>query len=141
MSEQTSSPAASTQVIGSPSAAFQAQYARDAAAGIITGTMAIPLSMGIAMMSDYPIKVGLATVVFASLVGWMFSWFRPGNYIGSPGITAGLAPVLAMGVSSFGIQNMAFCIFLNAGIQAVIWKYNLAQDPLFLHDGINRTGH
>ena len=34
-------------------AAFQAKYAfRDTAAGIITGTMAIPLSIGIAMMSD-----------------------------------------------------------------------------------------
>lgn len=142
MSEQTSAPAASTPVNGSPSAAFQTRYAfRDAAAGIITGTMAIPLSVGIAMMSDYPIKVGLATVVFASLVGWMFSWFKPGNYIGSPGIAAGLAPVLAMGVSSFGIQNMAFCIFLTAVMQAVIWKYNwqrylLVAVPVYLVEGL-----
>ncbi|MDH4245384.1 MAG: SulP family inorganic anion transporter [Nitrospira sp.] len=54
------------------SAAFQAQYVgRDIAAGLITGVMAIPLSVGIAMMSDYPIKVGLATVAFACLIGWM----------------------------------------------------------------------
>ncbi|MDH4080091.1 MAG: hypothetical protein OEU68_09780, partial [Nitrospira sp.] len=44
------------------SAAFQAQYAgRDIAAGLIAGSMAIPLTVGIAMMSEYPIKVGLAT--------------------------------------------------------------------------------
>lgn len=142
MPEQTNSPAQSTPVGRQPSAAFQLKYAgRDAAAGIITGTMAIPLSVGIAMMSDYPIKVGLATVVFASLVGWIFSWFRPGNYIGSPGIAAGLAPVLAMGVSSFGIQNMAFCIFLTAVMQAVIWKYNwqrylLVAVPVYLVEGL-----
>jgi MFS superfamily sulfate permease-like transporter len=52
------------------SAAFQAKYVgRDFTAGIITGAMAIPLSVGIAMMSDYPIKVGLATVAFACLIG------------------------------------------------------------------------
>ncbi len=125
-----------------PSAAFQAQYAgRDAAAGFITGTMAIPLTVGIAMMSDYPIKVGLATVAFASLVGWINAWIRPGNYIGSPGIAAGLAPVLALGVASFGLQNMAFCIFLTAVMQAVIWKFNwqkylLVAVPVYLVEGL-----
>jgi len=123
-------------------AAFQAKYAfRDAAAGIITGAMAIPLSIGIAMMSDYPIKVGLATVVFASFIGWMFAWFRPGNYIGSPGIAAGLAPALALGVASFGMENMAFCIFLTAVMQAVCWhfnwqKYLLVAVPVYLVEGL-----
>lgn len=127
---------------GYGSAAFQAQYFfRDTAAGLITGAMAIPLSIGIAIMSDYPIKVGLATVVFASLIGWLFSWFRPGNYIGSPGIAAGLAPVLALGVASFGWENMAFCIFMTAVMQAVIWKFNwqrylLVAVPVYLVEGL-----
>lgn len=123
-------------------AAFQAKYAlKDTAAGVITGTMAIPLSIGIAMMSDYPIKVGLATVVFASFIGWMMAWFRPGNYIGSPGIAAGLAPALALGVSAFGMENMAFCIFLTAAMQAVCWKLNwqkylLVAVPVYLVEGL-----
>lgn len=123
-------------------AAFQAKYAiRDISAGVITGSMAIPLSIGIAMMSDYPIKVGLATVAFASLIGWLNAWFRPGNYIGAPGIAAGLAPVLALGVGAFGIENMAFVIFLTATMQAVIWKYNwqrflLIAVPVFLIEGL-----
>ncbi|HBV22110.1 MAG TPA: SulP family inorganic anion transporter [Nitrosomonas sp.] len=123
-------------------AAFQARYAlRDAAAGTITGTMAIPLSIGIAMMSDYPIKVGLATVVFASFVGWFMAWFKPGNYIGSAGIAAGLAPALALGVASFGMENMAFCIFLTAAMQAVCWHYNwqkylLVAVPVYLVEGL-----
>lgn len=124
------------------SAAFQSQYfLRDTAAGVITGAMAIPLTIGIAMMSDYPIKVGLATVAFASLVGWINAWFRPGNYIGSPGIAAGLAPVLAMGVAAFGVENMAFCIFLTAVMQAIIWKFNwqrylLVAVPVYLVEGL-----
>ena len=124
------------------SAAFQAQYVgRDIAAGLITGAMAIPLSIGIAMMSDYPIKVGLATVAFASFVGWINAWFRPGNFIGSPGIAAGLAPVLALGVANFGIQNMAFCIFLTAIMQAIIWQFNwqrylLIAVPVYLVEGL-----
>ncbi len=123
-------------------AAFQAQYvSRDIKAGIITGTMAIPLSIGIAMMSDYPIKVGLATVAFASFLGWVFSWFRPGNYIGSPGIAAGLAPILALGVATFGIENMAFIVFLTAVMQALIWKFNwqryiLMAVPAYLVEGL-----
>lgn len=115
---------AQTQATGS--AAFQTQYVvRDVQAGIIAGAMAIPLTAGIALMSDYPIKVALATVVFACFVGWVNAWFRPGNYIGAPGVAAGLAPVLALGVASFGMENMAFVIFLTASMQAVIWKFNL----------------
>ncbi len=124
------------------SAAFQAQYfGRDVAAGLITGVMAIPLSVGIAMMSDYPIKVGLATVAFACLVGWINAWIRPGNYIGCPGIAAGLAPVLAIGVATFGMENMAFVVFLTAVMQAVIWKFNwqryiLLAVPVYLVEGL-----
>lgn len=141
-SAPSNSPAGQTAAAVVGSAAFQAQYAgRDLAAGLITGAMAIPLSIGIAIMSDYPIKVGLATVAFASLVGWINAWFRPGNYIGSPGIAAGLAPVLALGVASFGIQNMAFCIFLTAVMQAIIWQFNwqkylLIAVPAYLVEGL-----
>ena len=124
------------------SAAFQVKYAgRDVAAGLITGAMAIPLSVGIAIMSDYPIKVGLATVVFACFIGWVNAWIRPGNYIGTPGIAAGLAPVLALGVASFGMHNMAFVVFLTAMMQAVIWKFNwqryiLIAVPTYLVEGL-----
>lgn len=124
------------------SAAFQAQYAgRDMAAGLIAGSMAIPLTVGIAMMSEYPIKVGLATVAFACLIGWINAWFRPGNYIGCPGIAAGLAPVLAVGVATFGLENMAFAIFLTATFQAIIWRFNwqryiLVAVPVYLVEGL-----
>lgn len=124
------------------SAAFQAQYAgRDVAAGLIAGSMAIPLTVGIALMSEFPVKVGLATVAFACFVGWINAWFRPGNYIGCPGIAAGLAPVLAVGVATFGLENMAFAIFLTAMIQAIIWKFNwqrylLLAVPVYLVEGL-----
>jgi MFS superfamily sulfate permease-like transporter len=124
------------------SAAFQAQYiARDIQAGIITGAMAIPLSVGIALMSDYPIKVALATVAFACFIGWVNAFVRPGNYIGAPGVAAGLAPVLAMGVASFGMENMAFVIFLTATMQALVWKFNwqkyiLLAVPGYLVEGL-----
>ncbi|MBN2647928.1 MAG: SulP family inorganic anion transporter [Thiotrichales bacterium] len=127
---------------GFGSAAFDKRYAvRDVQAGVITATMAIPLSIGIAMMSDYPIQVGLATVAFASFIGFLFAWFRPGNFIGAPGIAAGLAPILAMGVATFGIQNMAFIIFLTATFQALIWKFNwqrylLQAVPSYLVEGL-----
>jgi MFS superfamily sulfate permease-like transporter len=124
------------------SAAFEAKYlARDIQAGIITGAMAIPLSVGIALMSDYPIKVALATVAFACFIGWINAFIRPGNYIGAPGVAAGLAPVLAMGVASFGMENMAFVIFLTAAMQALIWRFNwqkyiLLAVPGYLVEGL-----
>ena len=155
MTDKTESQPSSTEGQVSPSgeailtadkhfgaAAFQSKYLfRDTAAGIITGTMAIPLSIGIAIMSDYPIKVGLATVVFACIIGWINAWIRPGNYIGCPGIAAGLAPALALGVASFGMENMAFCIFLTAAMQAVCWhfnwqKYLLVAVPVYLVEGL-----
>ena len=124
------------------SAALQGQYlARDIQAGIITGAMAIPLTVGIALMSDYPIKVALATVAFACFIGWINAFIRPGNFIGAPGVAAGLAPVLAMGVASFGMENMAFVIFLTAAMQALIWKFNwqkyiLLAVPGYLVEGL-----
>ena len=124
------------------SAAFQAKYlARDIQAGIITGAMTIPLSLGIVLMSDYPIKVGLATVAFACFIGWVSAFVRPGNFVGVPGIAAGLSPVLAIGVARFGIENMAFVIFLTSTIQAVIWKFNwqryiLLAVPGYLVEGL-----
>src|SRR6187455_721333 len=124
------------------SAGFQAKYiARDIQAGIITGAMAIPLSVGIALMSEYPIKVALATVAFACFIGWINAFIRPGNYIGAPGVAAGLAPVLAMGVHSFGMENMAFVIFLTAFMQGLIWKFDwqkyiLLAVPSYLVEGL-----
>lgn len=147
MSSQTENPSPSGEEVKTAdkhfgAAAFQTKYVvRDTAAGLITGVMAIPLSIGIAMMSDYPIKVGLATVVFACIVGWINAWIRPGNYIGCPGIAAGLAPALALGVATFGMENMAFCIFLTAAMQAVCWKFNwqkylLVAVPVYLVEGL-----
>ncbi|MCH9645853.1 MAG: SulP family inorganic anion transporter [Proteobacteria bacterium] len=124
------------------SAAFRKDFlVHDIQAGVITATMAIPLSIGIALMSDYPIQVGLATVAFASFIGFIFAWFRPGNFIGAPGIAAGLAPILAMGVATFGIENMAFIIFMTATFQAIIWKFNwqrylLQAVPTYLVEGL-----
>ncbi|KIO48167.1 SulP family inorganic anion transporter [Nitrosospira sp. NpAV] len=139
--------AAKTERVASPadpsaSAAFQAKYvARDVQAGIITGAMAIPLTVGIALMSEYPIKVALATVAFACFIGWINAFIRPGNYIGAPGVAAGLAPVLAMGVHSFGMENMAFVIFLTAFMQGLIWKFDwqkyiLLAVPNYLVEGL-----
>ncbi|MDP2077689.1 MAG: SulP family inorganic anion transporter [Sulfuricurvum sp.] len=124
------------------SAAFIAKYAgRDLQAGVITATMAIPLSVGIAMMGDYPIQIGLATVAFAAFIAFVFAIFRPGNYIGAPGIAAGSAPIIAVGIASFGIENMAFVIFMTASFQAVIWKFNwqrhlLKAVPSYLVEGL-----
>src|SRR3954451_14937152 len=129
-------------IVAPGSAGFQAKYlARDLQAGIICGAMAIPLSTGIAMMSEYPIKVALATVAFACFIGWINAFIRPGNYIGAPGVAAGLAPVLAMGVARFGMENMAFVIFLTAIMQALIWKFNwqkyiLLAVPGYLVEGL-----
>ena len=130
------------QDINHGSAAFVAKYASsDIQAGVITATMAIPLSVGIAMMAEFPIQVGLATVAFAAFMGFIFALFRPGNYIGAPGIAAGSAPIIAMGVANFGMENMAFIVFMAASFQAVIWKFNwqrylLKAVPSYLVEGL-----
>ncbi|MFM7566244.1 MAG: SulP family inorganic anion transporter [Flavobacteriales bacterium] len=113
----------------------------DATAGMITGLMAIPLSVGICLMSEYPIKIGLYTVVLACLVGFISSLFRPGNFTGVPGIAAGLAPVLALGIHSFGIQNMPFVIFITSIFQMLVWRFKLEKFilkivPSFLVEGL-----
>lgn len=118
------------------------QYVRrDALAGIITGLMAIPLTVGICLMSKYPILIGLYTVIFACCIGFIFYLIRPGNYVGTPGIAAGLAPALATGIEYFGVQNMPFLIFMTALMQAIVWQFNLQKYilkivPHFLVEGL-----
>jgi MFS superfamily sulfate permease-like transporter len=114
---------------------------QDALAGAITGLLAIPLSVGICLMSDYPVKRGLATVVVACLVSFAVYRFRPGNHVGVPGVAAGLAPVLALGVHQFGFERMPFLILLTSLFQMVVWhnrweKYLLKAVPPFLIEGL-----
>lgn len=114
---------------------------RDAPAGIITGLMAIPLTVGICLLSEYPIQIGLATVIVACVIGFVSSLIRPGNYIGVPGVAAGLAPVLALGVHRYGMENMPWIIFLTAASQMLVWrfrleKYILKAVPPFLIEGL-----
>jgi len=114
---------------------------RDALAGTVTGIMAVPLSVGICLMSDYPIMTGLYTVIFAGVISFITYLFKPGNYTGMPGVAAGLAPVLALGVSSFGMENMPFVIFLTATFQMLVWRfrwerYILRVVPHYLVEGL-----
>lgn len=114
---------------------------RDALAGIITGLMAIPLTVGICLMSEYPVQKGLATVIVACVVSFLVYLVRPGNHVGVPGVAAGLAPVLALGIHKFGAENMPWLIFLTASFQALVWRFNLARYillavPAFLIEGL-----
>ncbi len=97
---------------------------RDALAGIVTGIMAVPLTVGICLMSEYPIMTGLYTVIFAGLISFVTYLFKPGNYTGMPGVAVGLAPVLALGIHTFGFENMPFVILLTASFQALAWKFH-----------------
>lgn len=98
---------------------------RDALAGSVVGIMAVPLTVGICLMSDYPVMTGLYTVIFATIISYLAYLVRPGNYVGTPGVAAGLAPALALGVSVFGMENMPFVIFLTAIFQLIVWRYKL----------------
>lgn len=114
---------------------------RDAPAGLVTGLMAIPLTVGICMMSEYPIQTGLATVVVACVISFAVYLFKPGNHVGVPGVAAGLAPVLALGIHHFGMENMPWLIFLTSTFQMLIWKYRLETYilkavPHFLIEGL-----
>lgn len=114
---------------------------RDALAGTVTGVMAVPLTVGICLMSDYPIMTGLYTVIFAGVISFITYLFRPGNFTGMPGVAAGLAPALALGVSTFGMENMPFVIALTAIFQAIVWKfkwekYILRVVPHYLVEGL-----
>ncbi len=98
---------------------------RDALAGTVAGVMAVPLTVGICLMSDYPVMTGLYTVIFAGIISFITYLFKPGNYTGMPGVAAGLAPALALGVHTFGMENMPFVIMLTALFQAIVWRYKL----------------
>lgn len=98
---------------------------RDAMAGVVTGFMAVPLTVGICLMSEYPVMMGLYTVIFACIIGFISYLVKPGNYVGTPGVAAGLAPALAMGIHTFGMENMPFVIFLTATFQAIVWKFRM----------------
>lgn len=114
---------------------------RDAVAGSVTGLMAVPLTVGICLMSEYPIPLGLATVICACVVSFLAYLVRPGNHVGVPGVAAGLAPVLALGTHKFGMDNMPFLIALSAFLQFLVWRFRweghvLRAVPAFLVEGL-----
>jgi len=114
---------------------------RDALAGVVTGIMAVPLTVGICLMSEYPVMTGLYTVIFAGLISFITYLFKPGNYTGMPGVAAGLAPVLALGIHTFGMENMPFVILLTATFQMLVWKFQwerfiLRVVPHYLVEGL-----
>lgn len=98
---------------------------RDALAGSVAGIMAVPLTVGICLMSDYPVMTGIYTVIFATIVSYLSYLVRPGNFVGTPGVAAGLAPAMALGVHTFGMENMPFVIFLTATFQLIVWRFKL----------------
>ncbi|MFK7979189.1 MAG: SulP family inorganic anion transporter [Saprospiraceae bacterium] len=114
---------------------------RDALAGVVTGIMAVPLTVGICLMSEYPIMTGLYTVIFAGVISFITYLFKPGNYTGMPGVAAGLAPVLALGIHTFGMENMPFVILLTSTFQMLVWKFKwerfiLRVVPHYLVEGL-----
>jgi MFS superfamily sulfate permease-like transporter len=114
---------------------------QDSLAGVVTGVMAVPLTVGICLMSEYPVVTGLYTVIFAGIVSFITYLFKPGNYTGVPGVAAGLAPALALGVNVFGHENMPFVILLTAIFQTIVWKfrwegYILRIVPHYLVEGL-----
>ena len=116
-------------------------FKRDAMAGTVAGAMAVPLTIGICLMSDYPVMTGLYTVIFAGIVSFVTYLFKPGNFTGMPGVAAGLAPALAMGIETFGIDNMPAVIFMTSAFQAIVWKfgwekYILRVVPHYLVEGL-----
>lgn len=114
--------------ISSPKSRFKDSlkyFKRDAMAGTVAGVMAVPLTIGICLMSDYPVMTGLYTVILAGVVSFITYLLKPGNYTGMPGVAAGLAPAMAMGVSVFGHENMPFVILITAIFQMIVWKFRL----------------
>ncbi len=105
---------------------------RDALAGTVAGIMEVPLTVGICLMSDYPIMTGLYTVIFAGLISFVTFLLKPGNFTGMPGVAAGLAPALALGVHTFGMENMPFVIVLTAVFQMLVWKLGIFEGLLLL---------
>lgn len=102
-----------------------ARWRRDLVAGAITGLVGLPLTIGICMMSEFPVQSGLITAIIACVTSYLFSLHRPGNHVGVPDIAAGLAPVLAMGVHHFGMARMPWVILVAALMQAVVWRTRL----------------
>lgn len=125
-----------------PTVRFSAQtLRRDAVAGVVTGLMAVPLTVGICLMSEFPVQTGLATVIAACCVSFLAYLWRPGNHVGVPGVAAGLAPMLALCVHQFGMPNLPWIVFLSATMQLVVWKnrwegYILKAVPGFLVEGL-----
>jgi len=58
---------------------------RDALAGTVAGAMAVPLTAGICLMSDYPIMTGMYTVIFACIEASSFgTWARDFGRVCAP---------------------------------------------------------
>ncbi|MBK8093566.1 MAG: hypothetical protein IPK32_16710 [Verrucomicrobiaceae bacterium] len=95
---------------------------RDALAGTVTGLVAVPLTVGICLMSEYPIQTGLLTVVFACVIGFVTFLFKPGNYVGTPGVAAGLAPEV---IPVYLVEGLLAGIGLKTALKFLPYTYGI----------------
>lgn len=80
-------------------------WRQDLLAGLSVSFVALPLSMGIALLVGYPIEAG----VFAAIVGGMFGFVLGGTHVGIKGPGAGAIVALIVALtyfaSKFGEEN------------------------------------
>jgi MFS superfamily sulfate permease-like transporter len=94
--------------------AFKRYWQSDALSGFLVFILALPLSMGIAQASDFPVIYGLIT----AMIGGIVVSFLAGSPLTIKGPAAGLIVIVAGCVSDFGGGEMGWKLALGAIVVA-----------------------
>ncbi len=103
--------------------ALKRYWQKDILSGFLVFILALPLSMGIAQASEFPIIFGLITATIGGLIVSLFA----GSHLTIKGPAAGLIVIVASCVGSFGGGEMGWHLTLGAiviaGILQIIFGF------------------
>ncbi len=91
------------------------RFKKDVNAGIVTGIIAIPLSLALAIATGVPPIAGLYTAAIAGFIAALFA----GSRFSVSGPAAAMVPVLAVIIQQYGIDKLPLIGFI-AGIFLII---------------------
>ena len=96
-------------------------FGKDATSGFVVFLLALPLSLGIAAASEFPIIMGVLTAIIGGLVATFFT----GSQLSIKGPAAGLIVIVAQCVDAFGGRDnggwqLALGVMVVAGIIQIL---------------------
>lgn len=112
-----------------PQRSFLANLRADALASIVVFLVALPLSMGLALVAGYPFENAAAVGLISGAVGGIVVGFLSGSPLQVSGAANGAAVMVAVFIKDFGFEAIGVIVIISGLVQILAGALRLG--PIF----------